>query len=356
MVDERQVTQQPSASTRARIRRTPKIRRAVRALLVTLVALFVAGIALWQWPTGFYEVSTFIGRIVCGVRLDSVTVNGKQVAVLTNEFTVREPAHDSQPTPILFLHGYGTNKEAMMAEMRWFSGSRKVIAPDLPGFGDNPLAPNDLSLTGEQYVQWIEEFRIAARLPEVDVIGESMGGALAAAYAATYPRAVRRIVLQSPAGLTPPRMNAVMRSLDQGENPLDVRSEAGFDEALRLCFVHPPPVPSPIRAYLVRKSAARVARHPDMLRVLGPFLVGGVAPLLGSIDAPTLILFGDQDQVTDPSMLPGYVDGIRGAQGMLIGGAGHVVFSDAPEAVHSAITEFLDRPAEPAPALKPTVQ
>ncbi len=93
-----------------------------------------------------------------------------------------------------------------------------------------------------------------------------------------------------------------------------------------------------------------------MLRVLGPFLVGGVAPLLGSIDAPTLILFGDQDQVTDPSMLPGYVDGIRGAQGMLIGGAGHVVFSDAPEAVHSAITEFLDRPAEPAPALKPTVQ
>lgn len=333
------------------------MRRLVRVVLVILLSLIVAAVALWQSPAGFYEVSTFMGRVVCGVRLDSVTVRGKPVPVLTNGFNALGNDQEHQPTTVLFLHGYGTNKEAMMAEMRWFSRSRKVISPDLPGFGDNPLASSDRPLTGAQYVQWIEDFRIAAELPQVDVIGESMGGALAAAYAATYSLAVRRVVLQSPAGLTPPRMNAVMRSLDQGENPLDVRNEAGFDEALRLCFVHPPPVPGPIRSYLVQKSAARVAKHPDMLRVLGPFLVGGVAPLLGSIVAPTLILYGDQDQVTDPSMLPLYVEGIRGAKGMLIRGAGHVVFSDAPDEVRSAITEFLDRPdSEPTIPVTPAVQ
>ncbi len=317
-------------------RRAARMRWVLRALFVVLLALVVAVCALWQWPAGFYGFSTFLGRIACGVRLESIVVNGTPVATLTS-------SEKENATPILFLHGYGTSKEAMLMQMRWFSRSRRVIAPDLPGFGENPLAKDAAPLTGEQYVKWIENFRVAANIPRVDLVGESMGGALAAAYAATYPGAVRRIVLQSPAGLKPTRMNAVMHSLEQGENPLDVRTEEDFDEALKLCFVHPPPVPGPIRAHLTRKSAERVANHPEMLRALGPFLLGGVTDLLGSIEAPTLVLFGDQDQITDCSMLTAYVEGVRGAEGMLIRGAGHVIFSDAPGEVRAAVTEFLDR-------------
>ncbi|MSR68925.1 MAG: alpha/beta hydrolase [Phycisphaerales bacterium] len=345
MVDEEETVMSAFATKPARTRLKAIARGLIVALVVMVIALVAAGIALWNWPTGFYTLSTFIGRVVCAVHLESIVVNGKEVPTLTNGGNARADDANPPPLPILFLHGYGTSKEAMMAEMRWFSQSRQVITPDLPGFGDNPLAPGEAALTGGQYVQWIESFRIAANLSQVDVVGESMGGALAAAYAATYPKSVRRIVLQSPAGLKPPRMNSLMSALEQGENPLDVRSEDDFDNVLQLCFVHPPMVPSPIRTYLTNHSAARVAKHPEMLPVLGPFLVGGVAPLLASIVAPTLIIYGDQDQITDCSMLPVYVDGIRGAEGLLIRGAGHVVFSDAPNEVRAAITEFLDDPA-----------
>ncbi len=322
-------------------------RRVVRRTLMTLagitLTLILAVTALWQWPTGFYRVSTFVGRTVCGLRIEVVSVDGKVVPFLANTPPAAGDGSANAPTPILFLHGYGTSKEAMMAQIRWFSSSAQVIAPDLPAFGDNPLARGEAALTGEEYVQWIEDFRIAAKLPRVDVIGESMGGALAAAYAAKFPESVRRVVLESPAGLTPPHENALMKSLAQGTSSLDIRSDDDFERVLHLCFVHPPHVPAPIRRYLVAKSAARVENHPEILQTLGPFLGGGLEPSLGSIRAPTLVIYGDRDQITDCSMLPLFVDGISGSQGMLIPGAGHVVFADAPSEVRSAVRSFLDR-------------
>ncbi len=304
------------------------------AALVVVVAL--AGTILWNWPAGFYGFSTFLGRIACGVRLESIVVNGTPVATLMS-------SEQENATPILFLHGYGTSKEAMFAEMRWFSKTREVIAPDLPGFGDNPLKEGEAPLTGEQFVQWIEAFRIAASLDQIDLVGESMGGALAAAYAATYPTAVGRLVLQSPAGVRPPHENAVMEAIARGENPLDIHNKADFDRVLALCFVRPPPVPAPIRKYLVAKSAQRCLRHPEILSTFGPFLVSGVEPMLSSITAPTLILYGDQDKITDCSMLEVYSKGIAGSQSLLIRGAGHVAFSDAPREVRAALIKFLDR-------------
>ncbi len=330
------------APVRARARWMQVTRWAVVTLLALALALSLAFTALWNWPTGFYCAATFIGRSACGLRIEVVTVNGKPVPMLVNDPPESEDGTASAPTPILFLHGYGTSKEAMMAQMRWFSPTRWVIAPDLPAFGDNPLAPDQLPLTGEQYVDWIEAFRLAARLPPVDVIGESMGGALAAAYAAKYPESVRRLVLESPAGLTPPHENALMKSLAQGASSLDIRSDDDFDRVLQLCFVHPPSVPTPIRRYLVAKSAARVERHPEILKTLGPFLVGGLEPRLGAIRAPTLVIYGDLDQITDCSMLPLFLDGLHNAEGMLIRGAGHVVFADAPTEVRAAVTAFLD--------------
>ncbi len=321
--------------------------KVVRKLVVTLLSLTVALAifltALWNWPTGFYGVATFIGRTACGLRVEVVTVNGKPVPMLVNDPPQSENGAASAPTPILFLHGYGTSKEAMMAQMRWFAASRHVIAVDLPAFGDNPLVPGEAPLTGDQYVEWIEDFRIAAKLPHVDVIGESMGGALAAAYAARFPESVRRLVLESPAGLAPPHENELMKSLAQGTSSLDIRSDEDFERVLQLCFVHPPSVPTPIRCYLVEKSAARVESHPEILKTLAPFLVGGLEPSLGSIRAKTLVLYGSLDQITDCSMLPLFVEGIPGAQGMLIRGAGHVVFADAPSEVRAAVTTFLDR-------------
>jgi len=58
-------------------------------------------------------------------------------------------------------------------------------------------------------------------------------------------------------------------------------------------------------------------------------------------------VWGDRDRVTDRSMMPVFTAGIPRATGALIRGAGHVVFSDAPEETRRTMVPFLQAP-EPA--------
>jgi len=317
------------------------IRRALLTMLVLIGWICVGFVVLWNWPSGFHAVVTAAGRAAIGLREEHLQVNGLAVPYLTGG--PREDPLQLERTPVLLLHGWGTSKEAMMGQMRWLSPSRRVVAPDLPGFGDNPFPPGAKPLDAEGYIQWIESFRVAANLGIVDLVGESMGGALAAAYAAANPNSVRRLVLESPAGLLPPRSNAFMQEVARGGNPLDIASDADFERVMGLCFSSPPPVPTPFRRFLVGRAVERRATLIAMVEAIRPFLLDGNAKRVANISAPTLVIFGAQDKITDPSLLEAYVQGIRGAEGVLVPGAGHVIFHDAPAATQQAIIGFLDR-------------
>lgn len=316
------------------------LRRTLITMLVLIAWICIGLVVLWNWPTGFHTVVTAIGRSVSGLRLEHITVDGQTVPFLSGGGQ-NDPL-EMERAPVLLLHGWGTSKEAMMGQMRWLAPSRRVVAPDLPGFGDNPFPPGAKPLDADGYIQWIEAFRVATNLGRVDVVGESMGGALAAAYAAAYPKSVRRLVLESPAGLLPPKINPFMREVADGGNPLDISSDADFDRVLGLCFVNPPPVPAPFRRFLVARAVERRAMLAAMVESIRPFLLDGNASRLAAISAPTLVIFGAQDQITDPSLLQPYVRGIRGAEGLILPEAGHVIFHDAPAATQQALMGFLD--------------
>ncbi len=293
---------------------------ALRSLALLLAIVICTAVLLWNWPLGFYKVATFAGRLGAGVSLRYVDVERMRTPLLDSGATLTGDSPQEQPTAILFLHGWGTSKEAMLGEMRWFARTRRVIAPDLPGFGENPISPDQPAFTATDYLRWIEALRIALNLGRIDVVGESMGAALAAAYAAAYPDSVRRIVLQSPAGVRAPRTNAFMTAVERGENPLIIESGQDFDRVLRLCFVKPPPVPAPFKAYLVERALSQRQKHGELIETMREFLLKGNEAILSSIKAPTLILYGDRDQITDSSMLDVYRDGIPGAEGVLIPG------------------------------------
>lgn len=317
------------------------MRRTLITLLVLIGWILVGVVVLWNWPSGFHAAVSAIGRIASGLRLDSAEVDGRTVPFISGGG--RFDPLQLERTPVLLLHGWGTSKEAMMGQMRWLAPSRRVVAPDLPGFGDNPFPTGAAPLDADGYIEWIEAFRVAMNLGQVDVVGESMGGALAAAYAAAHPESVRRLVLESPAGLMPPRINPFMEEVANGGNPLDLSSDADFDRVIGLCFSKPPPVPSPFRRFLVARAVERREMLASLAEVMRPFLLDGNAPRLASIRAPTLILFGAEDRITDPSLLQPYVRGIRGAEGLILPGAGHVIFHDAPAATEQALLGFLDR-------------
>ena len=121
---------------------------------------------------------------------------------------------DSEQSPVLLLHGSGPGVSALS---NWrpiipaLSADRRVIAPDQLGFG--ATADGAARTYGRQ--AWTDHALAlleALNIDSVDVIGNSMGGAIALSLAAARPQAVRRMVLMGTMGVPmalPPGLDAV---------------------------------------------------------------------------------------------------------------------------------------------------
>ncbi len=74
-----------------------------------------------------------------------------------------------------------------------------VYAPDLPGFGKTPLAPEGTNIS--THVLYLERFLNALGYPRVTLVGNSLGGWIATHFAVEHPQRVDRLYLLNSAGL-----------------------------------------------------------------------------------------------------------------------------------------------------------
>jgi len=314
------------------------MKRVFRWILVTLGVLLAtaAAGAIWLWndPARAFAIAMAAGHANAGVTERFVEIDGHAWRVLD---TV--PAETRDGT-CLVLHGLGTSAEAMMGVAAIMRDTHRVLVPDLPGFGDHAKHEGRRH-DWRFYIDEIERFRQHEKLGQVDVVGTSMGGAFAAAYAATYPQSVRRVVLLSPAGVTAPVQNDFMKRVAAGEIPLDITDDASFDEVLRLNFPKPPDMPTPIRQAFIDRAVERREALLSIIEDTRGFLLSGVEPLMKDIKAPTLVLYGSADLLTDPSMISVWRAGLPDFRGEVLEGAGHVLLYDKGREVAARMREFL---------------
>lgn len=91
----------------------------------------------------------------------------------------------TKDTTLLFVHGWGINKEYWDAQKKYFCNNYKVVAIDLPGFGNS--GKNRTTWTFEQYADDIKEFIKAKELENVILIGHSMSGDIVLLADTKYP-------------------------------------------------------------------------------------------------------------------------------------------------------------------------
>ncbi|ACB35602.1 alpha/beta hydrolase fold [Leptothrix cholodnii SP-6] len=111
-------------------------------------------------------------------------------------------AHPGQP-PVLLIHGSGPGVSAWAnwrLVMPVLAQDRRVIAPDMVGFGYSDR-PEGITYSMDTWVQQAIDLLDALDLPQVDLIGNSFGGALALALAIRAPQRVRRLVLMGSVGV-----------------------------------------------------------------------------------------------------------------------------------------------------------
>jgi pimeloyl-ACP methyl ester carboxylesterase len=129
---------------------------------------------------------------------------------------------------LVLLHGVATSRLVWRRVLEPLSRGRRVIAVDVPGFGESaPAGPGfDLDAVADLLVDGVEPDRF-------DLVGHSLGGAVAVAAAARHPDAVRRLVLVAPAGLAP-RATRVAAALGAAaDRGIQVRRAFGYQLAAR---------------------------------------------------------------------------------------------------------------------------
>lgn len=139
--------------------------------------------------------------------------------------------------PVVLIHGSGPG---VTAWANWrlaipeLARARRVLALDMAGFGySQPAESGKYSL--DLWVDQVIGFMDALDLPQVDLVGNSFGGAISLALAIRHPHRVRRIVLMGAAGLEfemTPALEAVWGYTPSVENMKAIMAEFAYNQAL----------------------------------------------------------------------------------------------------------------------------
>ena len=243
--------------------------------------------------------------------------------------------------PLLVLvHGFTGSKENWLPLMRELSRTHRVIAVDLPGWGESDR------LAGADYGPVAQAARLAAfiralpQAPEL-VVGHSMGGQIVGLLAARHPETAPRIVLMSSAGVRYEE-NAFANAVLAGDNPFQVTNRAELKRYLGIVFADPPFVPWPANEALVRRRRADAGFEQRVLDGIGrgPDAFALEAEL-ANIQAHTLLLWCREDKVIDISAAEVFARGLPDSRSLILSGCGHMPMMAQPRNVAEALRDFM---------------
>ncbi|MCS6866927.1 MAG: alpha/beta fold hydrolase [Gemmataceae bacterium] len=237
--------------------------------------------------------------------------------------------------PLVLLHAFPLDR-TMWQPQHPLSDRCRLLAVDLPGFGDSPTAPFTIDGVADAIATWMAELRIT---PAV-VGGLSMGGYVALALARRHPDKLRGLILaDTRAGADDP---ATQNQRNQSIALVTQKGTAALFAGLlpkilsdRTCAEKPQLVEH-LKAMAARQPAAAVAAALAALRDRPD-----ATPGLAAIAVPTLVLVGEHDAITPPLIAANLAAQIRTSRLVHIPGAGHLANVENPDAFNAALRSFL---------------
>ena len=245
----------------------------------------------------------------------------------------RFPDDGHPETLALFLHGWGASGASFGRLLNTAGEKYPVLAPDLPGFGssDEPTEPWSVS----QYAEFVLTYLAPYRPAEVILIAHSYGGRVALKLASRrdLPFSIPKMILIDSAGILPKRgirYHAKVRFYKIGKRVLSLRPvKAVFPNAL-----------DEFKAG--RGSSDYAAASPIMRDALVKAVNEDLSPLLPSVGASTLLIWGEKDTATPLSDGRKMESSIPDAGLVVLPGAGHFSYLDQPLICDQAVRSFLD--------------
>ena len=248
------------------------------------------------------------------------------------------------PTLVL-VHGVATSRAVWRHVVPELAKHHRVVTLDLPGFGASPPTGRGFAL--EEVADALGDE--LARLGPFDLLGNSLGGAVSLVLAERRPELVRRLILESPAGMVPHR--APVPALAGGVTPALVAARrrvgpplAGSALARRLLIgnIVADPAGTPVAEArdLMRASAG----SKRIGAAIATVAAADLRPRLARLAVPLAFVWGDRDRVFPISILPGLRALVPDARAEVIAGAGHVPQIDRPGDFVAAVERLISPP------------
>ncbi|MFA3920906.1 alpha/beta fold hydrolase [Ruegeria hyattellae] len=242
-----------------------------------------------------------------------------------------------QGEPLVLIHGVGMQSAAWAPQIEALSGSRHVIALDLPGHGgsDRIAARSELPV----FLDWLLAVLDALQLPAVSLAGHSMGALIAGGFAVRHPERVARVAL----------LNGVFRRDDVARNSVIARAEmirAGafdLDTPLKRWFGDTPierAARDDVAAWLAAVDNDGYATAYDAFARGDALYADGYA----RITCPLLALTGGDDPNSTPAMSRAMARAAQRGTAEIIENHRHMVNLTAPDAVNAALQTWLETP------------
>ena len=236
---------------------------------------------------------------------------------------------------VILLHGLGGDSSNWALTIAPLAAKFRVIVPDQIGFGrsDKPL----LNYRVATLVDFLDGFMKQVGAERASLVGNSLGGFTAAAFALAHPEKVERLVLVDAAGfrmpndLDPRTLNALNPSTR--EQAKTILSMIFYNKQ----FITDAAVDMMLTRHVTAGDGYTVQRFIDSI-AHGEDMLDGK---LGGIKQPTLIVWGREDQLTPMWMAERFKKEINGSEIVVFDKCGHVPQMEKAAEFNAAVMKFL---------------
>ena len=240
--------------------------------------------------------------------------------------------------PLVLLHAFPLNGRMFEPQLEAVAGTRRLVAPDFPGFGRSPRTPAQPDV--RYYAECIRGLLDRLGLERVVLGGVSMGGYVAFECMRLFPERVSGLILVS----TRPepdseemRENRKKMAYRVAQEGVEVLIELQMERLLaRSTLENDEETVEKVRTMILESSPDGVVAALGAMRERPDS-----TPLLSKIKVPALVIGGEEDEISSPEVMAAMAAEIPDASQLTIPNAAHLSNLEAPEEFNAALSDFL---------------
>lgn len=263
------------------------------------------------------------------------SIDGHEIVYLERD------ANDENAETIILLHGFTAEKNNWPRFTRYVNAEFRVIAIDWPAHGESTFFENgNYTLTAQ--ANRLSVFMENLGISKAHLVGNSMGGAIAANFASRYPSKVLTLTLMNSGGADNPNTESeIEKAMHKGENPLLAKTPEEFKHTFDVSMEKPPFIPWPISAAMANVAAERHSRFLAVFKQVHGGVTNRDYGYLRQIQAPTLIMWGDRDRILDVGNAEIFSAELANSETVIYQGIGHMPMLEVPAQSAADVVRFI---------------